>query len=61
MKMNKTFGELARGTRFTLNGTEYVKTEEVKVSCCRTVNAHLVSDSNNRTYVQPTTVVVVNA
>ncbi len=61
MKMNKTFGELARGTRFTLNSNEYIKVEEVKVSCCRTVNAQLVSDANNRTYVQPATVVVVNA
>jgi hypothetical protein len=59
--MNKTFGELSQGSRFILNGTEYVKVQEVKVSCCRTVNAELVSDSNNRTYIQPSTVVVVNA
>lgn len=59
--MNKTFGELSNGSRFTLNGTEYIKVEEVKVSCCRTVNAQLVSDSNNRIYVQSATVVVVNA
>lgn len=59
--MNKTFGELAKGTRFVLNGTEYVKIEEVKVSCCRTVNAQLTSDSNNRSYIQSGTVVVVNA
>ncbi len=59
--MNKTFAELANGARFTLNGSQYIKVEEVRVSCCRSINAQLVSDPNNKTYVQPATVVVVNA
>lgn len=59
--MNKAFSDLSNGTRFTLNGSEYVKVQEVRVSCCRSINAQLVSDPNNKTYVQPSTIVVVNA
>jgi hypothetical protein len=58
--MNKKFSELAVGERFTLNGMEYIKTQEVKVSCCRSINAQAVNDVNNKTFVGTNTVVVVN-
>jgi hypothetical protein len=58
--MNKKFSELVVGERFTLNGTEYVKAQEVKVSCCRSVNCQSISDPNNKTYVQPSTTVTIN-
>lgn len=59
--MNKTFAELAVGDRFTLNGSQYVKIQDVRVSCCKTVNCHDVNNASNRIYVQPSTSVVVNA
>lgn len=59
--MNKTFAELSVGDRFTFNGQEFVKTNEVRVSCCRTINASLANDSSNTVYIQPSTVVTVNA
>lgn len=59
--MNKTFAELTVGARFTLNGAEYVKIEDVRVSCCKTVNCHDINNPSNRIYIQPSTTVVVNA
>lgn len=58
--MTKKFSELAVGERFTLNGVEYIKTQEVRVSCCRSVNAQLINDANNKTFVGGNTVVNVN-
>lgn len=59
--MEKQFSELAVGEKFTIGAMEYVKIEDVRVSCCRSINAQLVSDSNQKTFFQPSTVVVVNA
>lgn len=58
--MNKTFGQLSEGTRFSLNNNVYIKIREVKITCCKTVNAHLASDPNNRTYIRPETTVIIN-
>lgn len=59
--MNKNFTELSTGDRFTFNGREYVKMQELRISCCKTINAQSIENSNDRIYVQPNTVVVVNA
>lgn len=59
--MNKTFGELSVGDRFIFNNQEFVKTTEVRVSCCRTINACAANDSNNKVYIQPSSTVTVNA
>jgi hypothetical protein len=59
--MNKLFQDLKVGDRFIYNGQEFVKTEDIRVSCCRTINAKASNDSNNTTYIQPGTSVVVNA
>lgn len=58
--MNKEFKELAEGDTFTFNSIEYIKTATVKVSCCRSINAHTVGDEKNRTFLQPDTQVTVN-
>jgi hypothetical protein len=58
--MNKTFSELTVGQRFTINGTEYIKTQEVRVSCCKTINCQAVADPNNRIYIHPSTSVTLN-
>ena len=59
--MNKAFETLQVGDRFTLNGKEYVKTQDIRVSCCKTINAKEVANSSNTLYVQPTSMVTVNA
>lgn len=59
--MNKTFGELGNGDRFTLNGKEYIKVAEQRISCCKKVNAHSATNSNEKILIQPSTTVTVNA
>jgi len=58
--MNKTFAELAVGDKFTINGIEYTKTEEVRVSCCKTINAYAVADATQKAHFPGNTTVVVN-
>ena len=50
--MNKTFGELSNGEKFSLNGKEYVKVAEVRISCCKRINAQAVSNANDKILVQ---------
>lgn len=58
--MEKPFNELIVGTKFTINNVEYVKTEEIRVSCCRSVNCQMVSDAAQKTFLPPEAVVTVN-
>ena len=58
--MEKKFEELALGDKFTVNNVEYVKAEEVRVSCCRSINCHTSTDSNQKAFFPGSTVVVVN-
>ena len=58
--MNKEFGELAVGDRFILNGSEFIKTAEVRVSCCKSVNCQSVSNPAETTFISVNTVVTVN-
>lgn len=58
--MEKSFAELKAGDRFTLNGIEYIKTEDVRVSCCRVVNAYSAADASQTMQFAPETRVVVN-
>lgn len=58
--IEKQFSQLSTGERFVLNGVEYIKTEEVRISCCRSVNCQSVADSNHKTYVSPNVSVSVN-
>lgn len=60
MSINKKFKDLAVGDKFTLNGIEYSKITEVKISCCKRVNAQAVANDKNRLNVTPDTEVVVN-
>lgn len=59
--MNKTFGELAVGDRFSINGKEYVKTQEIRISCCQRINAQSIANSNEKIKVDPSTTVTINA
>lgn len=59
--MQKTFKELNLGDKFNVNSVEYTKIAEVKVSCCRAINAQVSNDPNQRTFFAPGTTVEVNA
>lgn len=50
--MEKKFSEVAIGEKFVVNGVEYTKSQEVRVSCCKSVNCHL-SDNKGQTSFFP--------
>lgn len=54
MSNSVTFGSLAVNTNFVYNGADYIKTETVRVSCCKSVNAVNVQ-SAERIYVSDDT------
>ena len=58
--IDKQFSQLAVGERFVLNGIEYIKTQEVRISCCRSINCQSVMDANHKNFVAPNTTVSVN-
>lgn len=58
--MQKQFGEVSVGDRFVLNGTEFVKTPDIRVSCCRSVNCQSMSNPDQKEFVSVETVVEVN-
>lgn len=47
------FDKLPVGTVFTFNGEEWLKTEKVKVSCCKFTNASNVNDPKKKTGIKP--------
>jgi hypothetical protein len=59
--MEKTFGELAVGQKFSINGSEYVKVEAVRISCCQSINAHLSDNPGARVFFTDNLMVTVNA
>ena len=59
--MLKKLKELKVGDQFTYAGTQYVKMNPVKVSCCRSVNMHVVGNTAQRTFLNPDVEVTVNA
>lgn len=56
----KEFKDVADGELFKTNNIEYKKIPQVKVSCCRSLNAEQTADANQRIFVQPNTEVEVN-
>lgn len=59
--VEKAFAEVAVGSKFTVNGLEYVKMDTVRISCCQSINAHLVDNPNGKVFFQDNVVVSVNA
>jgi hypothetical protein len=55
--MEVKLSELKTGDRFQVNGSTYVKTDEVKVSCCRSINCYLLDNNSQKAYFAPNTVV----
>lgn len=58
--ISKQFSELAIGSKFTLDNKQYTKTQPIKVSCCRSVNALETANSGNKIFVKPQQEVQVN-
>lgn len=56
----KQFQDVQVNEEFTFNGVQYKKIDEVRVSCCRCINACLVSDPNNKVQIKPLDEVVVS-
>ena len=59
--MDKTFGEVAVGAKFSVHGSEYTKVDAVKVSCCQSINAHLSDNPGARVFFTDNLMVTVNA
>lgn len=53
-----TFANIANDTIFIYNGLEYQKTQEVRVSCCRKLNAMVVS-SGEKVFVPDNALVTI--
>lgn len=56
----KKFIDVQIGQKFTLNGIEYVKIPDERVSCCHVNNASQVNDTNTKIQVIPITEVEIN-
>lgn len=54
-----TFGSLAVNAPFIYNGVNYTKTETVRISCCKSVNA-VNLQSSERVYLSDDTTVQIN-
>lgn len=58
--MEKKFSEVVVGEKFTVNGIEYTKTEDVRVSCCQVINCYATANVNQKSFFQGDTVVTTN-
>lgn len=54
------FDDLAVGTTFTHAGKQWVKTEKVKISCCKFNNAVGVDDPKSKAGIKPQEIVEVS-
>ena len=55
----KKFSEIGTGTKFMLNGIEYIKTQEERISCCQFNNAVQSQNAYAKIGVAPITEVEV--
>lgn len=58
--MEKEFNLVSVGEKFSVNGIEYSKIPEVRISCCKSINAQATTNSNQRTFFPGNTIVTVN-
>ena len=54
------FTDLKTGDRFSYNGTEYIKIDEVRISCCKLINCQAAQDPNNRIQIPQNAQVTIN-
>jgi hypothetical protein len=57
--MQKQFKDLAIGEKFVVNGVEYIKTQTVKVSCCKSINSYESANASKKHNFDPNTMVTV--
>jgi hypothetical protein len=58
--LSKTIDQVAVGENFKVNNIEYTKTQEVRISCCKSINCHVADDPNQKTFFPANTVVETN-
>ena len=51
--MQKLFKDISVGEQFNYNNKTYVKINNVKVSCCRSINCHVAGNEKDRAFLQP--------
>lgn len=51
----KRFVDLPVGTVFTMNGVQYIKIQEERISCCKALNAQTVAGPQTKIQVIPIT------
>jgi hypothetical protein len=54
------FKDLAVDGVFSMNGVQYKKIPDIRINCCRSINATAVDHPDNKIQVQPLTEVEVN-
>jgi hypothetical protein len=54
------FKDLAEGAEFIYNSIQYKKIPVIKVSCCTSLNAENITDSNKKIMIRPLEKVEVN-
>lgn len=57
--IKKEFKDLLVNEEFVVNNVKYTKINEVKISCCRSVNCHVHGKQTERTFFAPSTQVEV--
>ena len=58
---DKKFSELNLNDRFFVNGMEYIKTDTVRVSCCKSINCQESVNSAMKSFFPEDTTVQINA
>ena len=58
--INKKFSELSINSKFIHNNIEYQKLQPIKISCCKSVNACVVSQPATKVFINPNQEVKVN-
>jgi len=55
----KRFVDIEVGSRFSLNGVEYTKIPEERISCCKALNAQTTTEPHTKIQVIPITEVEI--
>lgn len=58
--ITKQFKDVVVGEKFMYNGLEYERTADVRVSCCKILNAVSTTNPNAKIQIQPLKEVQVN-
>jgi len=54
------FKELKVGDKFILNDIEYIRAEDKRISCCRTLNAYNAANPGEKIQVKPLIMVKID-